>query len=70
MHDKNGTPLKVGDKVMIPATIVEVQAHPDFCNATVRPRFWARGMRGSCDREERMVVNTGQLVLLERPDAQ
>lgn len=66
MHDMNGTPLKVGDKVMIPATIVEVQAHPDFCNATVRPL----PMRGSGDREERMVVNTGQLVLLERPDAQ
>jgi hypothetical protein len=62
MHDVNGTPLKVGDKVFIPATITELQAHPDLCNASVRPL----SMRGAEGREERMTVNTAQLLLVER----
>lgn len=62
MHDRNGTPLKVGDAVMLPAEIIEVQTHPDYCNATVR----LLPMRGSGGRPEKMVVNTAQVVLIER----
>lgn len=64
MHDRNGTPLHVGDKVMLPAEILEVQAHADYCNATVR----LLPMRGSGGREEKSVVNTAQLVLVDRPE--
>jgi hypothetical protein len=61
MHDRNGTPLKVGDYVMLPATIVEVQAHADFCNARVE----LLPMRGA-GRGGESVVNTGQLILIKR----
>lgn len=64
MHDRNGTALKVGDKVMLQGTIVEVQAHADYCNATVL----LLPMRGSGGRDEREVVNTAQVVLVERPE--
>lgn len=32
MHDKNGKPLKVGDKVTVEAVILETYATEDFCN--------------------------------------
>ncbi len=32
MHDKNGKPIKKGDKVMVQATIAETYATEDFCN--------------------------------------
>lgn len=61
MHDRNGTPLMVGDKVMLPAVITDVQAHADYCNATVR----LLPMRGAGERAELWTGNTGQLVLIE-----
>lgn len=32
MHDKNGKPLKKGDKVLIEAEIVETYGAVDYCN--------------------------------------
>jgi hypothetical protein len=34
-HDKNGTELKVGDKVLIRGTVKSIQPTPDYCNVTV-----------------------------------
>lgn len=34
-HDINGNLLKIGDKVMIPATVIAVQAGEEYCNLTV-----------------------------------
>lgn len=35
MHDKNGKPLKIGDKVRLVGEITSVSANPDYCNCTV-----------------------------------
>lgn len=32
MHDKNGKPIKKGDKVLVEAVIAETHATEDFCN--------------------------------------
>ena len=32
MHDKNGKPIKKGDKVTVEAVIAETYATEDFCN--------------------------------------
>lgn len=61
MHDRNGTPLKIGDKVMLPGEITSVMAHADYCNATVK----LLPMRGAGDRLEYWTGNTGQVVLIE-----
>jgi hypothetical protein len=34
-HDINGNLLKVGDKVIIPATVTAVQAGEEYCNLSV-----------------------------------
>lgn len=38
MHDKNGKPIKKGDKVTIEAVITETHASDEFCNARARNR--------------------------------
>ena len=35
MHDHNGTPLKVGDKVMVEFLVKEVHATEEYCNLTL-----------------------------------
>ena len=35
MHDRNGQPLNVGDRVLIPGVITRAQTGTDFCNITV-----------------------------------
>lgn len=32
MHDKNGKPIKTGDRVTVEAVIAETYATEDFCN--------------------------------------
>jgi hypothetical protein len=36
MHDKNGNPIKKGDRVTIEAEITETNASPDYCNVTLK----------------------------------
>lgn len=62
MHDINGTPLKKGDKVMIPGVITDCQAFENFCNVTVD----LLPMRGAGERRECWTGNTGQVVLIEK----
>lgn len=38
MHDRNGTPLKVGDIVTIEYEITHCDAGPDYCNITAKSR--------------------------------
>lgn len=65
MHDRNGTPLKVGDKVMIPGVVADCQARADYCNVSVT----LLPMRGSDGNSGYWTGNTGQVVLVERaPD--
>lgn len=36
MHDKNGKPIKVGDKVIIEGEIASTTASEEYCNVTVK----------------------------------
>lgn len=39
MHDRNGTPLKKGDVVIVEAVIGDTYATPDYCNVTLKIGF-------------------------------
>lgn len=59
MHDHYGRELKVGDFVLIPARIVDLQPTPDFCNVTLETVF---GRRPDGAKESVHAINTGVLV--------
>ena len=59
MHDANGHVLTVGDKVVIPCEIIELQGCEDYCNVVVRSTL---GRRPDGDREAIYAINTGVLV--------
>jgi hypothetical protein len=63
VHDRNNTPLKKGDKVLIEATITELQAGEDYCNVSLRT---TAGRRPDGQTEYIGAINTGVLTLLER----
>ena len=64
MHDKNGTPLKVGDHVLIPAIITDLcQGSEEYCNVSVET---LHGRRPDGDKEKMSAINTGVLVLHNR----
>lgn len=35
MHDRNGKPLAIGDKVNVPCVITALQPGAEYCNCTV-----------------------------------
>lgn len=59
MHDAKNRPLKVGDRVLIPARVTELSAGNDFCNVTVES---AIGRRPDGVREKVSAINTGVLL--------
>lgn len=60
MHDANGTPLKVGDKVIIPGVITNLCAgNPDYCNVDVETTL---GRRPDGNKEHFSAINTAQIV--------
>lgn len=61
MHDRDGKPLQVGDKVNVPCTIKEIQAGPDFCNTTLE----ADEKMPPDMTTSTIVVNTRQTVKIE-----
>lgn len=36
MHDKNGNPIKKGDRVTVEAEIIDTAATDEFCNVTLK----------------------------------
>lgn len=64
MHDRNGTPLKKGDIVLIEAEITELHAGEDYCNVTVKT---LDGRRPDGLKETISAINTGVLTLHQRP---
>jgi hypothetical protein len=62
MHDRNGTPLKVGDEVIIHAKVLETMATEDYCNVTLES---THGRRPDGLKECICGINTGVLVKLE-----
>lgn len=65
MHDKNGKPLKEGDKVLIEADITTCHATEEFCNITL-----AIGKdlpHGAFNIQTTVTLNAKQVELLETP---
>lgn len=62
MHDRDGKPVKVGDLVLVPCRVEQTHATEEFCNATLRTLY---PMYPS-DRHDTVVVNTRQLVVVEK----
>lgn len=63
MHDRNGTPLKKGDVVLIPAVITELNGGEEFCNVSVETEH---GRRPDGAKEYFGAINTAVLVLHKR----
>lgn len=61
MHDKNGKPLKIGDRVRMEAVITEGHAGEDYCNATIE----SVEPRRPDGLKERCTLNTGVLEKVE-----
>lgn len=59
MHDKNGKELKVGDTVLLPAKITQLQPTEDFCNVQLESLF---GRRPDDQKETVYAINTGVLL--------
>lgn len=64
MHDKNGNPIKTGDRVTIEAEITSTSATDEYCNVTLKV--------GEKDQEHgpynvttTVVVNAQQTTLIE-----
>lgn len=65
MHDRNGTPLRVGDIVLIAAKITGLQPGEDFCNVSAES---LHGRRPDGMKEVFYAFNTGTMILCERGD--
>lgn len=63
MHDKNGSHLQVGDIVLIPARVKELQPTDDYCNVNLES---IHGRRPDGVKETIYSINTAVTVLLER----
>lgn len=65
MHDAKNRPLKVGDRVLIPARITELQANIAYCNVSVKSSF---GRRPDGQPETISAINTGVLLRANHGD--
>jgi hypothetical protein len=64
MHDRNGTPLQVGDIVLLPARITNLNdSIPNYCNVTLESAYGRR----PDDAKETLCLNTGVVTLYMRP---
>lgn len=64
MHDRNGTPLKVGDVVLIEAKVSSTYAAPDYCNVTLSIGF--DKPHGPDNVTSNVTLNARQTLLLQR----
>lgn len=64
MHDKNGTPLKEGDIVLVPAIIKSLYPTEDYCNISLES---VHGRRPDGVKEQIYAINTGVVILHDRP---
>lgn len=65
MHDRNGTELKLGDVVLIPAKVTHLVASEEVCNVSLES---VHGRRPD-DLKESFCINTGVVILHERPSS-
>lgn len=66
MHDKNGKPLKVGDKVLVEAVISTATPSEDYCNVTLS--IGADKPHGPNNITGTLVLNSRQVELVEEPE--
>lgn len=62
MHDANGKPLKVGDRVVIEAEITGLYPSEEYCNVSLCTTL---GRRPDGCKETISTMNTGMLVKVE-----
>lgn len=63
MHDRNGTPLKVGDIALLPVRITNLsEGTADYCNVNAES---LEGRRPDGAKES-FCINTGVLILHQR----
>jgi hypothetical protein len=65
MHDRHGTPLKVGDVVLVEARIAETYACDDYCNVQLAVGF--EKPHGPDNVTGALTLNARQVLLLKRP---
>jgi len=63
MHDRNGTELRKGDRVMVECVIEDLLPGDDYCNVTLET---VSGRRPDGDKEHISAINTGVLTLVSR----
>lgn len=66
MHDMMNQPLKVGDTVLIPAKIVELQPFENLCNVSVET---LHGRRPDGMKEKIWAINTGVMLKVGSADS-
>jgi len=59
MHDAKGRELKVGDTVLVPATITALHPTEDYCNVSAESHF---GRRPDGAKETFSAINTGVML--------
>lgn len=64
MHDKNGTPIKKGDKVLIVAEITAEHASETFCNITLGIGY--DQPHGEYNIQNQVTLNAKQVLLVEK----
>jgi hypothetical protein len=64
MHDRNGTPLQVGDVVTIEAKITANYATEDYCNVTVAVGF--EKPHGPDNVTSSVTLNARQVLLIKK----
>lgn len=64
MHDRNGTPLTVGDTVVIFAKVKDIQAGDTYCNATLD--IGSDKPHGPYNVTSTVTINTKQVLLVDR----
>lgn len=63
MHDRNHTPLKLGDTVLVPCVITQLSPQDEYCNVQLQT---VHGRRPDDQKETVYAINTAVCVLLER----
>lgn len=65
MHDARGKELKVGDTVLIPAVITDLQSGEEYCNVSLASQI---GRRPDGKKEYICAINTGVLIRIGAED--
>ena len=65
MHDARGKELKVGDMVVILASVTALHPTEDYCNVEVKTQI---GRRPDGEKEHFYAINTGVLLKVDKEE--